>query len=140
MTQPSPRRARKSTTRVTPTSRPRLPKAVRLAVDAALGKKGLEVVVLDLRKSDAFTDFFVIATGANARQVHAIADGVEMALKGADVRPSNVEGSKKAEWVLLDYFDFVVHVFSPSARAFYGLDRLWGTARRITFEDEPAEP
>jgi len=97
------------------------------------------VVVLDLRKSDAFTDFFVIATGANQRQVHAIADGVEMALKAAGVRPSNIEGSKKAEWVLLDYFDFVIHVFSPAARAFYGLERLWGSARHIPFDDVPAE-
>ena len=140
MTQPSPRRVRTSSARTATVSRPRLPKAVQLAVDAALGKKGLEVVVLDLRKSDAFTDFFVIATGANPRQVHAIADGVEMALKGADVRPSNVEGSKKAEWVLLDYFDFVVHVFSPAARTFYGLERLWAAARSIPYDDVPAEP
>ena len=139
MTQPSPRRARKSSAKTATASRPRLPKAVQVAVDAATGKKGLDVVVLDLRKSDAFTDFFVIATGANPRQVHAIADGVEMALKGANVRPSNVEGSKRAEWVLLDYFDFVVHVFSPSARAFYGLERLWATARRIPIEEAPAE-
>ena len=136
MTQPSPG-ARKPSAKTAP--RPRLPKAVQLAVEAAVGKKGLEVVVLDLRKSDAFTDFFVIATGANQRQVHAIADGVEMALKGANVRPSNVEGSQRAEWVLLDYFDFVVHVFSPAARAFYGLERLWGTARHISFDDVPAE-
>ena len=139
MTQPSPRRARKPSGKTAAASRPRLPRPVQLAVDAALGKKGLEVVVLDLRKSDAFTDFFVIATGANQRQVHAIADGVEMALKAAGVRPSNVEGSKKAEWVLLDYFDFVVHVFSPTARAFYGLERLWGTARHIPFDEVPAE-
>jgi ribosome-associated protein len=138
MTQPSPRRARKPSAKTTHAARPRLPKAVQFAVDAAVGKKGLEVMVLDLRKSDAFTDFFVIATGANQRQVHAIADGVEMALKAAGVRPSNVEGAKKAEWVLLDYFDFVVHVFSPAARAFYGLERLWGTARHITFDDVPA--
>jgi ribosome-associated protein len=139
MTQPSPHRARKPSARTTRSARPRLPKAVQLAVDAAVGKKGHEVVVLDLRKSDAFTDFFVIATGANQRQVHAIADGVEMALKATGVRPSNVEGSKKAEWVLLDYFDFVVHVFSPAARAFYGLERLWGTARHISFDDVSAE-
>ena len=136
MTHTSPR-ARKPSAKTA--LRPRLPKSVQLAVDATVGKKGLEVVVLDLRKSDAFTDFFVIATGANQRQVHAIADGVEMALKAAGVRPSNVEGSQKAEWVLLDYFDFVVHVFSPAARAFYGLERLWGTARHISFDDVPAE-
>ncbi|MCC7241722.1 MAG: ribosome silencing factor, partial [Acidobacteria bacterium] len=104
-------------------------------VDAALGRKATEVVVLDLRKSDAFTDFFVIATGASARQVHAIADAVETALKAEQVRPSNVEGYKRAEWVLLDYFDFVVHVFSPAARNFYGLERLWGTAKHIVIED-----
>jgi ribosome-associated protein len=139
MTQPSPRRTRKTSAKTATASRPRLPKAVQVAVDAATGKKGLDVVVLDLRKSDAFTDFFVIATGANPRQVHAIADGVEMALKGANVRPSNVEGSKRAEWVLLDYFDFVVHVFSPAARAFYGLERLWATARRISIDEAAAE-
>ena len=123
MTQPSPRRTRKTATSTAAVGRPRLPKAIRLAVDAAVGKKGQDVVVLDLRKSEAFTDFFVIATGANQRQVHAIADGVETALKNADVRPSNVEGSQRAEWVLLDYFDFVVHVFSPAARAFHALLR-----------------
>jgi len=139
MTQPSPRPSRKTSARTAGASRPRLPKPVQMAVDAATGKKGLDVVVLDLRKSDAFTDFFVIATGASPRQVHAIADGVEMALKGAHVRPSNVEGSKRAEWVLLDYFDFVVHVFSPSARAFYGLERLWATARHISIDDSPAD-
>jgi ribosome-associated protein len=109
-------------------------------VDAALDKKALDLVVLDLRKSDAFTDFFVIATGANQRQVHAIADGVEMALKAEGMRPSNVEGSKRAEWVLLDYFDFVVHVFSPTARAFYGLERLWGTARHISIDGTHPTP
>ncbi len=139
MTQPSPRPSRKTSARTAGASRPRLPKSVQMAVDAATGKKGLDVVVLDLRKSDAFTDFFVIATGASPRQVHAIADGVEMALKGANVRPSNVEGAKRAEWVLLDYFDFVVHVFSPSARAFYGLERLWATARHISIDDSPAD-
>ncbi len=139
MTQPSPRRVRRSPAPKAP-SRPRLPKAVQCAVDAALGKKALDLAVLDLRKSDAFTDFFVIATGANQRQVHAIADGVEMALKAEGMRPSNVEGSKRAEWVLLDYFDFVVHVFSPTARAFYGLERLWGTARHITIDGTDPTP
>lgn len=135
MSHPSPRRVRRAPAAKAP-ARPRLPKSVQAAVEAAVGKKGIEVVVLDLRKSDAFTDYFVIATGANARQVHAIADGVEMALKAAGVRPSNVEGTKQAEWVLLDYFDFVVHVFSPAARAFYGLERLWATARHIPIDAE----
>jgi len=97
-------------------------------VEAVRDKKADDVVVLDLRTSDAFTDFFIVATGQNRRQVQAIADGVEMALKAKKLRPAHVEGHDKAEWILLDYFDFVVHVFSPTARAFYGLERLWGNA------------
>jgi ribosome-associated protein len=142
MTTPSPRRPRTRSAASKPAAarRPRLPKPIDIAVQAALGRKATDVVVLDLRKSDAFTDFFVIATGATARQVHAIADAVEMALKAEHIRPSNVEGYQRAEWVLLDYFDFVVHVFSPSARSFYALDRLWGTAKRIEIDDAPAAP
>ncbi len=136
MTEPEPRRPR--ATKTTRPRRPRLPKAVQMAVAAAQAKKAIDLVVLDLRKSDAFTDFFVIATGANPRQVQAIADAVEQALKAAKIRPSNIEGHKRAEWVLVDYFDFVVHVFSPAARGFYGLDRLWGAATRITFDDTDA--
>lgn len=137
MTESSPRRPR-AAAKTTRPRRPRLPKAVQMAVAAAQEKKALDLVVLDLRKSDAFTDFFVIATGTNPRQVQAIADAVEVSLKATDVRPSNIEGHKRAEWVLLDYFDFVVHVFSPSARGFYGLDRLWGTATRIAFDQQAA--
>jgi len=138
MTQPSPRRTRATKTATKTTGRrPRLPKAIQIAIEAAQGKKAMDMVVLDLRKSDAFTDFFVIATGANPRQVHAIADGVEQALKAGHVRPSNVEGYRRAEWVLLDYFDFVVHVFSPAARSFYGLERLWATAKQIPIEEAP---
>jgi ribosome-associated protein len=133
MTESSPLRTRARKTASTPARprRPRLPKAIRVAVEAAQGRKALDLAVLDLRKSDAFTDFFVIATGANPRQVHAIADAVEAALKAEGVRPSNVEGYERAEWVLLDYFDFVVHVFSPTARAFYALERLWATATHV---------
>jgi ribosome-associated protein len=151
MTQPSPRptRARKTATKTAPKSaarttaaktakarRPRLPKSIQTALDAASGRKALEMLVLDLRKSDAFTDFFVIATGGNARQVQAIADAVEEALKAQGVRPAYVEGYRSAEWILLDYFDFVVHVFSPTARTFYGLERLWGTATQLTIGED----
>jgi ribosome-associated protein len=117
---------------------PRLPRQVTQAIDAARSKKALEITVLDLRKTGAFTDHFVICTGANPRQVHAIADAVEQSLKAAGVRPSHVEGYERAEWILLDYFDFIVHVFSPSARQFYGLDRLWGNAARIEIPDDEA--
>ncbi|MDE3155518.1 MAG: ribosome silencing factor [Acidobacteriota bacterium] len=109
----------------------RLPADVRTAVAAALDKKADDLVVLDLRKASGFNDFFVIATGQNARQIHAVADAVLEKLKAAGVRPSHVEGYERSEWVLIDCFDFIVHVFSPEARTFYGLERLWGSAERI---------
>ena len=113
----------------------KLPKPIQAVVDAARDKKAHGVVVLDLKKAGAFTDYFVICSAANPRQVQAIADAVEDALKAQKQRPSLVEGYARAEWVLLDYFDFVVHVFSKHARDFYGLDRLWGSATRIEFPD-----
>lgn len=115
----------------------RLPKAVLAAVKAAQDKQARDVVVLDLREADGFTDYFVICTGQNTRQVSTIADAVQERLK-ADLgeRPALAEGVKKSEWVLLDYFNFVVHVFSPECRAFYALERLWGSALRREFPDE----
>ena len=113
----------------------KLPKAVQAAIDAAQDRKATGVVVLDLKKAGAFTDYFVICSAANPRQVQAIADAVEQALKAQKQRPSLVEGYARAEWILLDYFDFVVHIFSKHARDFYGLDRLWGSATRIEFPD-----
>ena len=100
------------------------------AVDAALDKKSPRVTLLDLRGAGAFADFFMICTGTNVRQVQAIADGIEARLKSEGLRPAHVEGYDRAEWILLDYFDFIVHVFTPDTREFYSLDRLWGTAIR----------
>ena len=114
---------------------PRLPKAISAVIDAAQDRKATGVVVLDLKKAGAFTDYFVICSASNPRQVQAIADAVEEALKGQKQRQSLVEGYARAEWILLDYFDFVVHVFSKHARDFYGLDRLWGSATRHEFPD-----
>ena len=117
--------------------KPRMPKAVSAAVEAALDKKAHDVVVLDLRKAGGFTDYFVIATGTNQRQVNAIADSVEETLKrDLGERPALAEGTEKSEWILLDYFNFVVHVFSRECRAFYDLERLWGSAERHEFSDE----
>ena len=116
-------------------SSPRLPKAISVAIEAAQDKKASGIVVLDLKKAGAFTDYFVICSAANPRQVQAIADAVEEALKVQKQRPSLVEGYARAEWILLDYFDFVIHVFSKHARDFYGLDRLWGSATRHEFPD-----
>jgi len=118
-------------------STPKLPKAVTLAVKAARDKKAVDVVVLDLRKAGGFTDYFILCTGNNPRQINAIADSVEDTLKKElGERPTLAEGVEKSEWILLDYFNFVVHVFSRECRAFYGLERLWGSAERITFPDE----
>jgi ribosome-associated protein len=111
-------------------TRSRFPKAVSTAIDAAREKKALDIVVLDLRKADGFTDFFVICTGANPRQISAIADAVREALRQGGERPAVTEGTDASQWVLLDYFNFVVHVFSRECRAFYDLERLWGNARR----------
>jgi ribosome-associated protein len=110
---------------------PRLPREVKLAVEAALDKKAVDLVVLDLRKASAFTDFFVICTGGNLRQVQAIADGVKEALTREGVKPALVEGYERGQWVLVDYFDFIVHIFVPVTRQFYELERLWGDAKRV---------
>ncbi|MEZ5294381.1 MAG: ribosome silencing factor [Vicinamibacterales bacterium] len=116
-----------------------MPAVIVAAVDAMREKKADDVVALDLRQSDAFTDYFLVCTGQNRRQVQAIADAVEAVLKAKKLRPSHVEGYDRGEWVLLDYFDFVVHVFSPSARAFYALERLWGNATPLPLpESTPA--
>ena len=103
---------------------------VDLAIAAAESKQAVNLVVLDLRKSAGFTDFFVIASGTNSRQVRAIADGVMESLAAKGVKPAYVEGYDRSEWVLLDYFDFIVHVFGTETRVFYDLERLWGNAER----------
>ena len=116
---------------------PKFPTSVAGAVHAALDKQAIDVVVLDLRKADSFTDFFVICTGTNPRQVNAIADGVEEKLRTEfGERPHMAEGTEKSQWILLDYFNFVVHVFSRECRDFYELERLWGNAGRYEFSDE----
>ena len=117
---------------------PKFPKAVAVTVQAALDKKAEDVVVLDLRNADGFTDYFIICTGGNPRQITAIADGVRETLKrDLGERPALTEGIDRSEWILLDYFNFVVHVFSRDCRAFYGLERLWGNADRHEFSDSP---
>jgi len=110
---------------------PRLPRQVAAAVAAAEDKKALDLLVLDLRKAAGFTDYFVICSAANSRQIRAVADGVMEALAKDGAKPAHIEGYDRSEWVLLDYFDFIVHIFSPEMRLFYGLERLWGNAERI---------
>ena len=108
-----------------------IPKSIEMAVRAAEDKKALDITVLDLRSADGFTDFFVICSGTNSRQIRAIADGITDALAETGSKPAHLEGYDRSEWVLVDYFDFVVHVFSPDTRAFYGLERLWGNAEPV---------
>jgi ribosome-associated protein len=111
------------------------------AIAAAEEKKAEDVTVLELDKaSGGFTDFFVICSGTNPRQVQAIADEVEQRLSRAGLRPTHVEGYNQAEWVLLDYVDFVVHVFSQKARHFYNLERLWKSAKQWTTVELRASP
>lgn len=113
----------------------KLPVPLAHAIEAAQDKKAFQMVVLDLRKASAFTDYFLICSGRNVRQVKAIADAIEETLRAGKVRPSLVEGYRRAEWILMDFFDFVVHVFTPDTRSFYALERLWGSAERIEIAD-----
>ena len=108
-----------------------LPGPVAAAARAALAKKAEEVVALDLRSSADFTDFFLLLSGQNQRQLVAIADAVLDALRAEGRRPDHVEGYPRQEWILLDYSSFVVHVMTNRTRAFYDLERLWGGARRV---------
>ena len=101
-----------------------------IAVQAAQSKKAEDIVILNIGGDSSFTDFFIICTGTNPRQVQAIADSVETTLKGEGFRPIGVEGYSTAEWVLLDYGDWVFHVFSLESRRFYDLERLWRNAPR----------
>jgi ribosome-associated protein len=106
------------------------------AILACQDKQADNVAVLELEKdSGAFTDYFVMCSGTNSRQIQTIADAVEDRLEALGLRVTHSEGYKQAEWVLLDYVDFVVHIFSEKARQFYDLERLWKSAKRL----EPAE-
>jgi len=105
-------------------------------VRAAQDRKAVDIVVLDLRKAGGFTDYFVICTGTNPRHLNAIADAVDDTLRAElGERPALAEGVDRSEWILLDYFNFVVHVFSRECRAFYDLERLWGNAERYAVAD-----
>src|SRR5580700_4850992 len=106
------------------------------AILACQDKQAEDVTVLELEKdSGAFTDYFVMCSGTNSRQIQAIADAVDERLEALGLRVTHSEGYKQAEWVLLDYVDFVVHIFSEKARQFYDLERLWKSAKRL----DPAE-
>ena len=108
------------------------PARVREAVAAAEDRKAVDLRVLHLEKVSDFTDFFLICSGTSERQVQAIADAVQERMREEKVRPLHVEGFNRGQWVLLDYGDFVVHIFQEEPRRFYSLERLWGDAPDVT--------
>ncbi len=118
-----------------------LKQQVQEAILACQDKQAEQVTILELEKnSGAFTDYFVMCSGSNPRQIQAIADAVDERLEQLGMRVTHREGYKQAEWVLLDYVDFVVHVFSEKARQFYDLERLWKSAKRIEAAAFMAKP
>jgi nicotinate-nucleotide adenylyltransferase len=115
------------------TKQENLPPEIQLCVEAAADKKAEDILVIDLQGISSFTDYFVIVHGNSNRQNRAIYESVELELKKTDTRPLSVEGKQHAEWILMDYGHFIVHVFSPTARAYYGLEKLWGDGIKHTF-------
>jgi ribosome-associated protein len=112
-----------------------VPEGVRSAAAAIVDRKGLDLQVLYVGDVCDFTDFFLIASGTSDRQVQAMADAVQERLRGEGSRPLHVEGEREAKWLLLDYGDFLVHLFDAEKRDFYRLERLWSDAPRIALRD-----
>ncbi len=112
-----------------------LPSEVKLSVKASQAKKAEDILILDLRSLSSFTDFFIIMTGNSSRQNMAIYESIEQELKRGKTAPIGVEGKDLAEWILMDYGNFVVHVFSRRAREYYSLEKLWGDAPRVAYSD-----
>jgi ribosome-associated protein len=104
---------------------------LRTAVEACQEKKATDILVLDLRGLASFTDYFLVCSGTSNRQLKTIADEIEEKLAAKRRKPAHVEGYPRGEWILMDYVDFVVHVFTERSRAYYDLERLWGDAGRI---------
>ncbi len=105
------------------------------AVRAAQDRKALELDVLDLKGVSSFTDFFLICSGTSTRHIQAISDAILNELEKSGISPTHVEGYSQAEWILLDYLDFVVHIFSERARRFYDLERLWKKALHVALPE-----
>ena len=101
------------------------------AVRATQDRKALDLDILDLKEVSSFTDFFLICSGTSTRHTQAICDGIVEQLKKSGISPAHTEGYTQAEWILLDYLSFVVHVFSQRARQFYDLERLWKNAKKV---------
>jgi ribosome-associated protein len=104
---------------------------LKIAVKAADDKKAHDLVVLDISQIASFADYFLLCTGDSSRQMQAIADEIEAKLKAFGIRPSHREGYQNAEWILMDYLDLVVHIFSKDARVYYDLERLWRDGKKM---------
>lgn len=107
---------------------------LKAAVDAAGDKKAEEITVMDLRGLSDVADYFLVCHGRSSRQVQSIADSIEQALLALKRRPNHIEGYARGEWILMDYIDLVVHIFTAERREYYGLERLWGDAPRIALD------
>lgn len=106
---------------------------MKISVVASQAKKGEDLVVLDLRGISTFTDFFVIMHGTSARQNTALYENIEQELKKKNIRPLSIEGKERAEWILMDFGNFIVHIFSLKAREYYSLEKLWGDALKFSY-------
>ena len=129
----------KKTTSTAPIKTEKLKSEIEEAVDAALDKKAQDIAILDLSEVCSFTDSFVICTGTSSRHNQTIADGIEEALRKKGVRTIHIEGRAEGEWILMDYFDFVVHIFSAQAREFYDLERLWRAGKRRDLQESTGQ-
>lgn len=110
-----------------------LPSDLMMSLKASQAKKGEDVVILDLKILSSFTDYFVIMNGNSKRQNVAICENVERELKEKNIKPASIEGRENAEWILMDYGNFIIHIFSKEAREYYSLEKLWGDAPRLEF-------
>jgi ribosome-associated protein len=104
---------------------------LKIAVNAADDKKAHDILALDISGIASFANYFLLCTGDSSRQIQAIADAIEEQLKAFGIRPSHVEGYRHAEWILMDYVDLVVHIFSKNARTYYDLERLWRDGKKL---------
>ena len=105
--------------------------ALKIALKAADDKKAYDLLALDISGIASFASYFIFCTGDSSRQIQAVADEIEKQLRDAGIRPSHVEGYQNSEWILMDYFDLVIHIFSKNARAFYDLERLWRDGKKL---------
>ncbi len=114
-------------------SKQKLPQGVKISVKASRATKAEEIFILDLSRISSFTDFFVIMNGNSSRQNISLYENIERELKKKKIRPLSIEGRKNAEWILMDYGDFIIHIFSKKAREYYSLEKLWGDAPKTSY-------